>query len=116
LVLAENPLSYTLPLTYSRDTTAISELTGQAVSTWSEEWRIGTEARAILKMSKLERDMFFNGRKDENGKTIDRSLIGIRGPQAAEKIMETMRRLQEARDAGNRVPTSPAWVGLRLAL
>jgi hypothetical protein len=31
---------YTLPMTYSRDTTAISELTGQAVSTWFEEWRV----------------------------------------------------------------------------
>jgi hypothetical protein len=48
-------------------------------------------------MSKQERDAFFNGRKDENGKTIDRGLIGIRGQAAAEKIMETMRKLQEAR-------------------
>jgi hypothetical protein len=84
---------------YSRDTTAISEPTGQPVSTWSEEWRIETEAGAVLKMSKQERDVFFNGRKDENGKTIDRGLVGIRGPKAAEAIMETMRRLQEAREA-----------------
>jgi hypothetical protein len=86
-------------MTYSRDTTAISELTGQPVSTWSEEWRIETEARAILKMSKQERDVFFNGRKDENGKTVDRGVVGIRGAPAAEKIMETARRLQEAREA-----------------
>jgi hypothetical protein len=39
----------------------------QPLSTWSEEWRIETEARAILAMSKVERDVFFNGRKDENG-------------------------------------------------
>jgi hypothetical protein len=84
-------------MTYSRDTTAISELTGQPVSTWSEEWRIETEARAILNMSKQERDVFFSGRKDENGKTVDRGLVGVRGSQAAEKIMETARRLQEAR-------------------
>jgi len=70
-------------MTYSRDTTAISEITGQPVSTWSEEWRIETEARAVLAMSKQERDVFFNGRKDENGKTIDRGLVGIRGPKAA---------------------------------
>ncbi len=86
-------------MTYSRDTTAISELTGLPVSTWSEEWRIETEARAVLKMSKQERDVFFNGRKDENGKTIDRGLVGVRGPQAAEKIMETVRQLQETREA-----------------
>jgi TRAP-type uncharacterized transport system substrate-binding protein len=66
-------------MTYSRDTTAISELTGQPVSTGSEEWQIECEARAILKVSKQEQDVFFTGRKDENGKTIDRGLIGIRG-------------------------------------
>jgi hypothetical protein len=41
-------------MTYSRNTTAISELTGQPVSTWLEEWRIECETRAILKMSKQE--------------------------------------------------------------
>jgi hypothetical protein len=34
----------------------------------------------------------------ENGKTIDRGLVGIRGPKAAGAIMETMRQLQAARD------------------
>jgi hypothetical protein len=86
-------------MTYLRDTTAISELTGQPVETWSEEWRIETEARTVLKMSKQERDVFFNGRKDENGKTIDRGVVGIRGSKAAEEILATMRRLQEAREA-----------------
>jgi hypothetical protein len=42
------PLPYKLLMSNSRDTTAISEITGQPVSTWSEEWRIETEARAIL--------------------------------------------------------------------
>jgi hypothetical protein len=84
-------------MTYSRDTEAISELTGQPVSTWSEEWRIETEARTLLKMSKAERDAFFNGRKDADGKTIDRGVIGIRGQKAAEEIKATMERLQEAR-------------------
>jgi hypothetical protein len=49
-------------MTYSRGTTPLSEFTGQPVSTWPEEWRIETEARAILQMSKQERDVFFNGR------------------------------------------------------
>ena len=84
-------------MTYSRDTKAISELTGQPVSTWSEEWRIETEARTLLKMSKAERDAFFNGRKDADGKTVDRGVIGIRGLKAAEEIKATMERLQEAR-------------------
>ena len=84
-------------MTYSRDTKAVSEFTGEPVSTWSEEWRIETEARTVLKMSKEQRDAFFNGRKDENGKTVDRGVIGIRGLKAAEEIKATIERLQEAR-------------------
>ncbi|NBJ11384.1 hypothetical protein GR304_10700 [Microvirga sp. SYSU G3D207] len=57
----------------SRSTTAVSEFIGQPVSTWSEEWRIEPETWTLLKMSKAERDAFFNGRKDEDGKTIDRT-------------------------------------------
>jgi hypothetical protein len=86
-------------MTYSRDTTATSELTGQPVSTWSEEWRIETEARAVLKMSKQERDTFFNGRKDENGRYVDRGVINIRGLKAAEEIKAAMEQLQTARSA-----------------
>jgi hypothetical protein len=84
-------------MTYSRDTTAISELTGQPVSTWSEEWRIETEARTLLKMSKADRDTFFNGRKDENGRYIDRGVINIRGLKAAEEIKAAMEQLQMTR-------------------
>jgi len=86
-------------MTYSRDTTALSELTGQPVNTWSEEWRIETEARAILKMSKDERDAFFNGRKDADGRTIDRGVVAIRGAKSAEQIKATVERLQEVRAA-----------------
>ena len=77
-------------MTYSRDTTALSTLTGQPVNTGSEEWRIETEARAILKMSKDERDAFFNERKDADGRTIARGAIGIRGPKSAEQIKATV--------------------------
>ncbi|WP_230531115.1 DUF7696 family protein [Microvirga roseola] len=83
--------------TYSRDTTAISQLTAQPVSTWSEEWRVETEARAVLAMSNEQRDAFFNGRKDADGKTIDRGVIGIRGLKAAEEIKATVEKLQAAR-------------------
>jgi hypothetical protein len=91
------PSCHIIGMTYSRDTTAISELTGQPVSTWSEEWRIETEARTLLKMSKEQRDAFFNGRKDADGKTVDRGVIGIRGLKAAEEIRATMERLQAIR-------------------
>jgi len=82
---------------YSRSTTALSELTGQPVNTWSEEWRVECEVRALLKMSKAERDAFFNGRKDENGKSIDRGVIAIRGVKAAETLKALMEQLQEIR-------------------
>jgi hypothetical protein len=84
-------------MSYSRDTTAISELTGEPVSTWSEEWRIETEARTLLKMSKEQRDAFFNGRKDADGRFVDRGVINIRGAKAAEDIKAVMERLQAAR-------------------
>ncbi len=48
-------------------------------------------------MAKADRDAFFNGRKDENGKTIDRGVIGIRGVQGAEMIKAAMDRLEAAR-------------------
>ncbi len=84
-------------MTYSRDTTAISEITGQPVSTWSEEWQHECEAKAVLGMSKEQRNTFFNGRKDENGKTVDRGVIAIRGLKAAEDLKALMERLQEVR-------------------
>jgi hypothetical protein len=83
--------------TYSRETSAISELTGQPVNTWSEEWQHECEARAVLKMSKAERDAFFNGRKDENGKTLERGIVALRGETAAEGLRSLMRRLLDVR-------------------
>lgn len=44
-----------------------------------------------------QRDAFFNGRKDETGKTIDRGVIAIRGPKSVEQIKAMVERLQEAR-------------------
>jgi len=32
-----------------------------------------------LKISKAERETFFNGKKDESGKTIDWGVIALRG-------------------------------------
>jgi hypothetical protein len=84
-------------MTYSRDTTAISEITGQPVNTWSEQWQRECEARAVLKMSKAERDAFFNGTKDENGKTIERGIIFLRGEKAAEDLKSLLQQLLDAR-------------------
>jgi hypothetical protein len=83
--------------TYSRDTTAISEITGQPVNTWSEEWQREFEARAILKMSKVQREEFFNGKKDENGKTLERGIVALRGPKAVEALRALMQQLLDVR-------------------
>jgi hypothetical protein len=66
-------------MTYSRDSTAIAEITSQPVSTWSQEWQHECEAKAVLAMSKEQRNTFFNGQKDEIGKTVDRGIVAIRG-------------------------------------
>lgn len=86
---------------YTRDTTAISEITGQPISTWSEEWQHECEARTVLAMSKAERDAFFNGSSDENGRK-ERGIIAIRGPKAAENLRGYMERLQAARSGRSR--------------
>src|SRR4028119_2225112 len=52
-------------MTYSSDTTAVSELTGQPVSTWSKEWQHECEERAVLAMSKAERSTVLNGSSGE---------------------------------------------------
>ena len=76
--------------TYSRDPTSISEITGQPVNTWSEEWQRECEARAIFKMSKVQREELFNGKKDENGKTLERGIVALRGTKAAEDLKTLM--------------------------
>jgi hypothetical protein len=91
------PSCHTLGMTYSRDTTALSEITGRPVSTWSEEWQHECEARTVLAMSKAEREAFFNGSTDEDGKRKERGIIAIRGPVAAELLRANMQKLQDAR-------------------
>jgi len=55
------------------------------------------EARASLKMCKVEREIFFNGQKDENGKTVERGIVFIRGAKAAEDLRSLMQRLLDVR-------------------
>ena len=74
--------------------TATCELTGQTVSTWSEEWRYDCELRAILAMSKSDRDAYFHGVKDDSGR---RDIVAIRGIATAERILADARRLEEIR-------------------
>src|SRR3954453_6725778 len=74
--------------------TAMCELTGKVVSTWTEEWRYDCELRAILAMSKSDRDAYFHGAKDDSGR---RGVVAIRGVTAAERILADVRRLEENR-------------------
>lgn len=48
-------------------------------------------------MSNEARDVFFNGWKDADGKSIDRGVVGVQGVKAAEEIRATMQRLEAAR-------------------
>jgi hypothetical protein len=48
-------------------------------------------------MSKAERESFFNGAKDENGKSIERGIIALRGAKAAETPRELMQQILDAR-------------------
>ena len=50
-------------------------------------------------MSKEARDVFFNGRKDADGRSIDRGVVSIRGVKAAAEIGATMQELEEVADA-----------------
>ena len=51
----------------------------------------------LLAMSNEARDVFFNGWKDADGKSIDRGVVGVQGLKAAEEIRATMQRLKAAR-------------------
>jgi hypothetical protein len=78
-----------------KTTTAISEFTGEPVSTWSEESRHECEGRAVLAMSKEQRDAFFNG---VPGDGKERGIVALRGQAAAERIYEDCKRLRDMRE------------------
>ncbi|MCB8823138.1 DUF7696 family protein [Microvirga rosea] len=73
--------------------TTISEITGQPVNTWSEEWRAECEARAVLAMSSEARDAFFNGDKEAG----QRGVIAVRCQHGAEIVRSWMEKLIAAR-------------------
>lgn len=73
--------------------TAISEFTGEPVSTWSEEWRYECELRTVLAMSRAERAAFINGDRDAG----NRGITAIRGAAAAERFQRDLERLADLR-------------------
>ncbi len=67
-------------------TTAISEITGQPVDTYSPEWMAECEARAVLAMpSREHRNRFLYGYTDATGKR-HRGVADIRGKEAADEL------------------------------
>jgi len=80
--------------TYSRETTAISEITGKPISTWSEEWRAECEARAVLAMSPNDRFAYLHGRK---GSKSGRSVLEVRGQAGLDLLQGYIERLEAAR-------------------
>ncbi|WP_449870996.1 DUF7696 family protein [Microvirga lenta] len=66
------------------------------MSTWSDEWQHECEAGTVLAMSKAERDAFFNGSIDQEGKRKGHGIIAIGGQAAAEKLRGYMEKILEA--------------------
>jgi len=79
---------------YSRETTAISEITGKPVGTWSEEWRAECEARAVLSMSPNDRFAYLHGRKGSKG---GKSVLEARGQSGLDLLQGYIDRLEAAR-------------------
>ena len=86
-------------MTYSRETTAISEITGQPIHTWSEDWKHECEARAVMAMSKAERHAFFHGTPAVGDERPERGVIAMRGEKGAAIVQQWIDKLQSARNA-----------------
>jgi hypothetical protein len=48
-------------------------------------------------MSKVQRDEFFNGKMDGNGKTLERGIVALRCPEAVEALRALMQQLLDVR-------------------
>lgn len=78
--------------------TAVSEFTGLPVNTNSEEWRHECEVRAVLEMTKEQRETYFHGNKE----TGDRGIVLTRGQAVADAIFEDVKRLKATRERAGR--------------
>lgn len=85
-------------MTYSTNTTAISEITGEPVNTWSQEWALECEARHLLTLTDLQRHEWVYGKKGSTERD-DRGLMQVRGEAGAKVVIEWVNRLIDARAA-----------------
>lgn len=78
-----------------KSTAAVSELSGQLVNTWSDEWRHECEVSAILARSEEEREAFFYG---VPGGPQQRGIVALPGTAAADQLFEDVKRLRAIRE------------------
>ncbi|HEY8566373.1 MAG TPA: hypothetical protein VIL65_12790 [Beijerinckiaceae bacterium] len=72
---------------------AYSHLAGREVDTASEEWRHETEVAYVLAMNADERKAFIEGVPNSSL----RGVTAVRGKDAADRLLEDVRRLAEIR-------------------
>jgi len=48
-------------------------------------------------MTKMERNEFFNGKRDADGKLVERGVIAMRGERAADDLRDWVEKVTEAR-------------------
>ena len=72
-----------------------SELTGEMLSTWSEEWRHETEAAYLLSLPPTHRNELLDGIPGGTGD--DRGIRGVRRAAAVAELREAIDRLADIR-------------------
>ena len=70
-------------------------INGTVVCTWCPAWKSECEARHILSIpDKVARREYLRGR-EENGKTVKRGIVHIRGEQACQELEALVRAVWE---------------------
>jgi hypothetical protein len=64
-------------LTYSRDTIAISELTGKPVSTWSEEWRLWERLYPFIPLPPQAKSAVYKKQNSTRGVVVNRLTVAV---------------------------------------
>lgn len=80
--------------------TAISEITGQPVDSWGEDWRHECEARFILDrlQSRDQRRKYLNcNERDESTGRFRKGIAQMRGQAEADRLHATVMKIVEAR-------------------
>ena len=88
--------------------TAISEFTGEPVSTDSEDWRHECEVRWLLSLpDRFARNDYLNGYVAENGRRMP-GIVGHRGQAAADRLRKDAEKLFYLRRERAKAAAAPA--------